>query len=282
MINVPYRFARWQASRARARFVRRMRRGELRFNGPGKPLSIHLVTFSGVRDLPEQMASLLTFFRFAGTPEQTTVVSDGTHQQEEKDILARLHSSVRVVHHEQFTRTASPKVRAYADHHPLGKKLAVLAGIPVDGPTIYSDSDILFFPAAGELAGWLREGDGTPRYLLDCWPSLDERLLRGEAEKAAPLNSGFLVMHRKADWSEAMARLDAMSGEAGFFTEQTVVHLAFRSSGGKHLPQDLHVMQNDDQWGYADTHARRRIVLRHYIGSFRHKMWLQAGRLLKE
>ncbi|MBI3877070.1 MAG: hypothetical protein HY300_14125 [Verrucomicrobia bacterium] len=178
----------------------------------------------------------------------------------------------------EFVKPDLPdSVRRYAEQHPLGKKLAVLVSLPPDGMTIYADSDILFFPGASHLRSVINETPGSPRYLLDCWPSLDERLLRAPAEKEQPANSGFALLRHGIDWSGALARLAEAGGENGFFTEQTVFHLAMRQAGGVPLPPDKYVLANDDQWIYDDHHCGPEVALRHYISSLRHKFWNQAA-----
>lgn len=275
MINVPYRLARIRARLTRAvfsTFIASACKPVTRSTSqPG-----HLFTFSGMRDFPEQVASLRSFLRWAGTPERITIVSDGTHDDRSKSLLRQLHPRLDIRDYSEFLSGAPPRLKSYANQHPLGKKLAVLRGFPVDGPTIYADSDILFFPGAAELGTLLLHVNASPRYLLDCWPSLDESLLKSDEEKARPLNSGFLIFQRQIDWSEAVGRMESTQSSPGFFTEQTAVHLAFRAAGAEPLPAERYIMLNDDQWGYGDSHASRPIVMRHYISSFRHKMWLQV------
>jgi hypothetical protein len=235
------------------------------------------VAFSGQGDLPEQIASLRSFLAYAGQPEEILVVSDGTHPPESLERLQRVHPALRVISHADFRRPGLPTpVIRYAQQHPLGKKLTVFLSLAGDRTTVYSDSDILYFPAAAQLPQLLAGVETQPRYLLDCWPSLDGRLLAGEEEKAQPVNTGFLVLRRQLAWEAALARLEKMSGDPGFFTEQTVTHLAMRASGGVPLPPDRYVIRNEDQWWYGDHFAGQSVILRHYISSLRHKMWLRV------
>lgn len=255
---------------------------------PGRPglrpndrpdIPVTLYAFSGAKDLPEQVASLRSFFRFAGVPQRVVVVGDGSHGPAEVHVLRSLHARIETVPWSDCLRTDLPeRCLRYAADHPLGKKIAVLMSIPPDGPWIFADSDILFFPAARDLARRVEEpGDGV-EFLEDCYPSLDDRLLEGEAEKHPPVNSGFVLVRRPLDWSVAWERFRAMPGEPGYFTEQTLFHLAVRASRGRALPSSRYVIRSDDQWTARDRHVGPEVVLRHYFSSLRYKMWLAIPR----
>jgi len=277
MINVPYRLAVVLARLRRRRYLANLDDILARPLPPSPQLACRLVAFSGEGDLPEQIASLRSFLVHAGQPEEVLVVSDGTHRPESVERLRRVHPAARVVNHAEYVRPGLPApVTRYAQQHPLGKKLSVFLSLTVDKTTVYSDSDILYFPAAAELRQLLADAEPRPRYLLDCWPSLDARLLAGEQEKSQPINTGFLLLRQELAWDAALARLDKMPGEPGFFTEQTVAHLAVRASGGVPLPAERYVIRNEDQWRFRDFFAGRSVVLRHYISSLRHKMWLRV------
>ena len=167
-------------------------------------------------------------------------------------------------------------IKRYAAQHFLGKKLSLLTSLPVEGPTIYSDSDILFFPGASALANLLESPAKNPLYLLDSWPSLDARLLVADSERELPVNGGFFILNQTPDWSDALSRLERMEGDCVFFTEQTLVHLALKASNAKPLPTDKFVLRADDQFVFSDFYAGNGIALRHYISSIRTKMWHQT------
>lgn len=277
MINVPYRLAVMLARLRRRRYLANLDHILARPLRPSARLPCRLVAFSGESDLPEQIASLRSFLVHAGLPEEVLVVSDGTHRPESLERLRRVHPAVRVANHAEYVRAGLPApVMHYARQHPLGKKLAVFLSLTVDKTTVYSDSDVLCFPAAAELRQLVADAEPRPRYLLDCWPSLDARLLAGEEEKSQPINTGFLLLRKELAWDAALARLDKMPGEPGFFTEQTVTHLAVRASGGIPLPPERYVIRNEDQWRFRDFFAGQSVALRHYISSLRHKMWLRV------
>jgi hypothetical protein len=243
---------------------------------PPRTIPVTVYSLSGERDWPEQAASIRSFLRFVGLPERFVVLSDGSHTDKTRMLLQSLSSCVSVSSLAEITRTDLPqRVRQYAAQHFLGKKLSMLLSIPVETPAIYCDSDILFFPGGGVLANLFDSPLTEPLYLLDSWPSLDRRLLRDESEKLRPVNAGFLIMNRQLDWTLALDRFQQLEGEFEFFTEQTLVHLAMKASGGQPLPQTKFVLRAEDQFQYSDRFVTRETVLRHYISSIRTKFWRQ-------
>ncbi len=276
-MKVGYHCARQWALWKRRSYVRRLPQVAGR-PVPGAPeVGATFYSFSGTRDLAEQVACLRSFLRYAATPRRIVVVGDGTHTQEDQSVLKSVHPRLETLPWNRFIRDAlPPKMLAYARAHPLGKKVAVLMSVPPTGPWIFSDSDILYFEAATDLRRRLEQEPGTPQFLEDCYPSLDDQLVVNADETRPPVNSGFVVVHQPLDWTLALERFDRMKGEPGYFTEQTLFHLAVRRSGGRALPTDQYVIQSDDQWLARDRHTGPRVVLRHYFSSIRYKMWLKV------
>jgi hypothetical protein len=276
MINIPYRASCYIARRNRTRFIRSIT--SLPRVEPARTVAGTVYSFSGEVHWPEQVASIRSFLRYVGSPERFVVISDGSYTDESRSRLEALSPCVSVTSYESVIRPDLPmRVREYASQHFMGKKLALLLSLPIDGPTIYTDSDILFFPGAEALVGILECAQRTPRYLLDCLPSFDARLLAAEQEGKLPANAGFLVFPRMLDWGAALDRLEDMEGDCTFFTEQTLIHLAMRSNQGQPLPADQFVLRVEDQFVFSDFWAKPEIVLRHYVTSIRNKFWHQTA-----
>ena len=146
------------------------------------PASIYALSCE--RDLPEQVASIRSFIRHVGIPETFTVVSDGSYTDSSCNLLRRIHPCVQVILLQNFLRTDLPQcVLDYAQLHPMGRKLSALMSIPVNGTTIYTDSDILFFPGGIDLIDLSKSDEKYSLYLPDCSMSLDERIIYDESEK---------------------------------------------------------------------------------------------------
>ena len=273
-MNVTYHSARLEGKIARAFYraalpmiVRHGRR-------IARELPLDVFAYSGENTLPEQVASIRSFLAHAGRPKQFTVVSDGSYTAASMELLEKIDSCVRV----EKTRPILPPelpdaTRSYLTEHPTGKQLALLMSLPTNGPTLYTDSDVLFFPGARELANLSQRASVSAFYLVDYHFSGDERLVLDPAEKQSPTNTGFILLFRKLDWSHALERLRMLSGPPNFFTNQTVTHLCMHANGAVALDPGKFVLQLDDQFIYRDRYASASIAIRHYVNPVRHKFW---------
>lgn len=239
-----------------------------------RDLPLDVFSYSSEHDLPEQVASIRSFLRFAGRPLCFTVVSDGTHSARSIAVLQSISPVVRVTQVQDYAAHNLPaSARDYLANHPTGKQLALIMALPEKGPALYVDSDVLFFPGARELAFIERTDSAPPRYLSDCRLSADERLFQNEVEKENPVNTGVLLLFHRLQWSDAFARFVSLTGPPNFFTNQTLTHLTMHASGALPLDSAKYVLQLDDQFVYPDRHAASEIVLRHYVRPVRHKFW---------
>jgi hypothetical protein len=150
--------------------------------------------------------------------------------------------------------------------------------LPVNSPTLYTDSDVLFFPRACELADLSRSQSVSALYLADYQFSGDERLIRNPSERQNPANTGFIFLFRKLDWSRGLERLQMLTGAPNFFTNQTVTHLSMHANGAVAFDPGKFVLQVDDQFIYRDRYAGSSIAIRHYVNPVRHKFWTVLAR----
>ncbi len=244
-----------------------------------KKVPISVYSLSCERDLPEQVASIRSFIRHIGIPQTFTVISDGSYTESSCNLLRRIHPCVEVIPLTKILRTDLPQcVWDYAQLHPMGKKLAALMSIPVNGATIYTDSDILFFPGGLDLVAVSSSDDKYSRYLPDCSISLDERIIYNDSEKLNPVNGGFILFKQELDWSFAIERLANLQEPPIYFTEQTIVHLTIHHNHGVPLCSQKYVLSVEDQFIYLDKLAKKQISLRHYVSDVRHKFWLNVGK----
>ena len=241
---------------------------------PPRTLDIDVFAYSNEAMLPEQIASVRSFLKYAGRPNNFTIVSDGTHRPDFVWLLQEVDSCIRVTRARDFLPEQSSS-RDYFANHPTGKQLALIMTLPRERPALYLDADVLFFPGAVSLADLLDNHDAPALYLRDCQAAGDERLLRDPAEAADPVNTGVLFFFQKLDWSSAIERLQQLCGAPNFFTNQTMTHLAMHTNGARPLDPAKFVLQLDDQFEFADRYANNSIILRHYVNPVRHKFWGQ-------
>jgi hypothetical protein len=242
---------------------------------PKPPRSFPFEVFSYSSDsmLPEQVVSIRSFLRQVGQPKSFTVVSDGSHSDRSIRLLKSVDRSVSVTTAQPAIPGLHPKLESYLNSHPTGKQLALIMSLPRNGPALYVDADVRFFPAASDLFARGEAKDLSACYLVDCKFAGDPRLLRSANEENEPVNTGFLFLFKKLDWSLSIRRFLELEGEPNFFTNQTMTHLTMHENGGRPFDPAKYVLQLDDQCLFADRYAGPRLALRHYVNPVRHKFW---------
>jgi hypothetical protein len=273
-MNLPYYSARLEGRIARSLYRAALPMIVRQTIRVARELPFNVFAYSGENTLPEQVASIRSFLTCAGRPKQFVIVSDGSYTSASIELLEKIDKTVRV----QTTPSPLPPglpnaIQSYLTTHPTGKQLALLMSLPANGPTLYTDSDVLFFPRASELAELSRTQSISALYLADYQFSGDERLIRDPSEKQNPANTGFVFFFHKLDWSRGLERLQMLSGEPNFFTNQTVMHFCMHANGAVALDPSKFVLQVDDQFIYRDRYAGPSLAIRHYVNPIRHKFW---------
>lgn len=277
MVNIGYHSAKFQGNLNRSLYKSKLaKKVKFAINSTRTvPLSVYALSCE--RDLAEQVASIRSFIQNVGIPKTFTVISDGSYTDLSCDLLCSIHPCVQVIHINKFLRADLPQcVADYAQIHPMGRKLSALMSIPVNGATIYTDSDILFFPGAIDLISLAEIDNKYCYYLPDCSASLDERLIYEESEKVNPVNAGFILFKDELNWDFAIKRLANLVGIPNYFTEQTIVHLTIHHNQGTPLCSQKYILSVADQFIYPDKFASKNIALRHYVSDVRHKFWMHV------
>lgn len=278
-MNVPYHSARLEGKVVRALYRCGLSAIVQQTVRIARELSFEVFAYSGENALPEQVASIRSFLANTGRPKQFTVVSDGSYSGSSIALLERIDDCVRVQTNPPELPSGLPKrTEAYLKAHPTGKQLALLMSLPMEAPTLYTDSDVLFFSQAPELANIAGTESVPAFYLADYQFSGDERLISDPAERQNPANTGFVFLFQKLDWSPGLERLQTLDGPPSFFTNQTVTHFCMRANGARPFDSKKFVLQVDDQFIYRDTHAGASIAMRHYVNPVRHKFWAAVRR----
>ena len=242
-----------------------------------RQVPIKVYALSCERDLPEQVASLRSFLRHVGIPKAFTIMSDGSYTDESIKLLRRVHPCVDVQLLTNFQRDNLPQsVYEYASQQAMGKKLAALMSIPIDEATLYTDSDILFFRGASDLADLAASEDPHTYYLPDCKNSLDKRLIYEDIEQQNPINAGFILFKKALDWDASIQRLTSLKEPPNYFSEQTIVNLTIKRNNGIALDSKKYIMNVDDQFIYSDKFDTKQLAMRHYVSDIRHKFWLNV------
>ena len=183
MPNFAYHWA-----RAEGGLVRRMYRAFLpkivrRKIVPPESVPFEVFAYSGHDNLPEQVASIRSFLRYAGRPTRFTVVSDGTYTDQDIELLREIDPSVAVEELPPIPPDLPSALASYLENHPTGKQLGLIMSLPRNGPALYVDSDVYFFQKANDLVTLTRASAVPAFYLLDCQFSGDARLIRSPNER---------------------------------------------------------------------------------------------------
>ncbi|MCG6134512.1 MAG: hypothetical protein MET45_07580 [Nostoc sp. LLA-1] len=278
MVNIGYHSAKFHGKFNRSLYKSKLTKTAKIAIKSTHQVPLNVYALSCERDLAEQVASIRSFIRHVGIPNTFTVISDGSYTDLSCELLCSLHPCIQVVHINKFIRTDLPQcVTDYAQIHPMGRKLSALMSIPVNGATIYTDSDILFFPGGIDLVSLAKLDSKYCHYLPDCSNSLDERIIYEDTEKVNPVNAGFILFKDELNWDFAIRRLANITGVPNYFTEQTIVHLTIHHNQGIPLCPQKYVLNVADQFIYPDKFARKEIALRHYVSDVRHKFWMNAS-----
>jgi hypothetical protein len=278
MVNIPYHCARVQSAVIRSLYKSLLSQVSQTQIMQKRKLSVDVYSLSCERDLPEQFASIRSFIRNVGIPDRFTVISDGSYSEGSCKLLCQIHPCVEVLPIEKLIGNNLPKcVYEYALQQAMGKKLAVLLSLPILKTTIYTDSDILFFPGGKDLVNIVNSNDLSSRYLPDCATKMDDRVIYDEAEKLDPVNGGFIIFKEKPNWELALERLSKLTELNNYFTEQTLVHLTMHHNKAKPLCIEKYILNVTDQFIYQDKFANEKIALRHYVSDIRYKFWFHVG-----
>src|SRR5438105_15265234 len=183
MWNFGYHLARVRGSVAREAYRVLLPKIVRRKIDSTRPFAIDVFAYSNEALLPEQIASVRSFLKYAGRPNNFTIVSDGTHRPHFVWLLQEVDSCIRVTRARDFLPEQSSS-RDYFANHPTGKQLALIMTLPRERPALYLDADVLFFPGAVALADLLHNYDAAALYLRVLQEAVHGRLLRDWAETA--------------------------------------------------------------------------------------------------
>ena len=282
MVNLAFHFARLEGEIARRLYLASLPMIVRRPVRPRCDLPLNVFSYSGEQSLPEQVASIRSFLQYAGRPQSFTVISDGTYSARSVELLKRIHPVVDVRDSLPPSQSKFPeKIHSYLVSQATGKQLALIMSLPSDGPALYTDSDVLFFPCARDLSLLIEARSVPALYLSDCQFSGDERLLRYPAEKTDPVNTGFLLFFQKLDWSLGLERFLNLNEAPNFFTNQTIAHLCMHANGAVPFDSQKYVLRLDDQFVYRDRYANKSLAMRHYVNPVRHKFWANFARIIQ-
>ena len=247
-----------------------------------RPFGAEVASFSSSRDFIDQVLSILSFLKYVGTPLKWTLYSDGSHTEQEIRLISGAFDFLAVktidLENPQDEKESLTPYRHslldYAKTQPLGNKLFFYLNHPISAPTIFLDSDILFYPKASILHKLIKEKVSGFFLPDDAWGCLDSRYKTLNGEQLYQVNSGFFLLNDEIpELKRGLDFLKSLDSEYEYFSEQTVFHILFRENRFVPLDPRLFVLNSADQFDFSYMYSKGSIALRHFTGPVRHKMW---------
>lgn len=249
-------------------------------------IHLHVASFSSNRDFYDQVLSILSFLKYVGTPQSWTLYSDGSHTAFQTELITNCFPFLELKrvdwqNKENSEIEVKERLKPYKEYlidyvrkQPLGKKLFYYLNHEITSPTLFLDSDILFYKKSSAFNLLLSEN--VPGWFLPDfeWGCLDSRYRSSFNGQAYQINSGFFLLLKEIpDVKPGMEFLKSLNGDYEYFSEQTTFHILFRSNDFMPLDPRIFVLNSGDQFDFSYLYPREKLAARHYTGPVRHKMW---------
>lgn len=230
-----------------------------------KKIDIDVISMSGKMFFADQLLSLFSFYYNIGIPNSWTIYSDGTYTNEELDIFSKIPclviKSIRIDKYEEEIK-----------QFPTLKKMFLLQNVIPRRPTIFTDSDVLYFASFTEqIAPFLFSNC----YIVDEGKGYFDAFIPNNISVEMPLNLGMLLLNEKPNWQIAWDYIEEriLNKQIHYWTDQTATHIMALKEGFKALPKTDFVVGGEDAFTIKDIVDYNKISLRHFVGPIRHKMW---------
>lgn len=276
----------------RAKFLKQVDRNSSTILNQAKqmnPIAMEVASFSSCNDFPEQLLSVLSFVRYVGIPIKWTLYSDGSHSQEQIEQLENSFDFLKVIKGINWNETQTLKglckeelepydeyLIDYAKKFPLGKKLFYYLNHSIVNPTLFIDSDILFYKHANILELVLTEKpQANGWYMPDVgWGCLDSRYKEKYSEQVYQVNSGFIFANVPFQGiKDSLEFFKTYNFTYEYFSEQTIYHYLLKNNVYMPLTPKTFILDSGDQFDFSYLYKPEQMAVRHYTGPVRHKMW---------
>lgn len=239
---------------------------------PSETVPLNVVSFSGTRDLPEQILSILSFLNSVGQPIRWTLYSDGTIEPDTRRQIENINSALEVRDWNQDT-LLDPLLIGYSQKHAMGKRMAAYSQHPMDGPTLFVDSDVIFYARAKHLMDTALKS-ARSWFLPDIPPgAFDTRYVESAQMCMYHVNGGFLLLQPAFCWTAVLDYLRSLNGHYEYFSDQTALHVALLQQSALPLDPRRFVLSANDQFALRSSFDPHEMAARHYVAIVRHKLW---------
>lgn len=286
--SITFRLSLAYRQRVGERYRRRVLNGRS-WTAPTKPSAdFTLLSLVGAKQLELLQTSLWSIGQAWTALPNLRVVSDGSIDPSQISTALRWWPQpVEALRWETIaqahTDRGRPLLQTLANDNLLARKLCAILYSAELGPTLFCDSDLLWFRGSPP-----RPADAVALKLAeDFMPSFDADLFTAagcEPFRHRPyLNSG--VVFAAGDVFSAAHLGDVLPWAAEhpkYFTEQTLLAYACKKLGGDHWTrQQIHLTVDDAVVPFGDRDYLHTALARHYVGDVRHWFWRDVWHLLR-
>lgn len=254
-----------------------------------KIIEMEIASFSSFNDFQEQLLSILSFLRYVAVPLKWTLYSDGSHTRQQIEQLEKSFGFIKIVNRINWSEIQSLKgickeelapYEEYLIHYcktsPLGRKMFYYLNHTIAKPTLFIDSDILFYEHANILELVLSEKPAAKGwYMPDTnWGCLDSRYKAVNNEQIYQVNSGFIFANVAFEnMKESLDFFKTFDFTYEYFSEQTIYHHLLKNNYYMPLTPKKFILDSGDQFDFSYLFHPKQMAVRHYTGPVRHKMW---------
>jgi hypothetical protein len=255
---------------------------------PKKAIAMEVVSFSSSNDFEEQLLSILSFVRYVGIPIKWTIYSDGSHTVAQKKQIAHDFEYVEIKSIEWETigtieelcceelKPYHTYILDYALNHAFGKRLFYYLNHPISSPTLFIDSDILFYEKANKFEIMISEVPQESGWFMPDvgWGCLDSRYIAAHAEQSFQVNAGLMFVLKTFDkYKKALEFYKVLESKYEYFSEQTIINVLLKDNKFMPLSPKTFILDAGDQFDFSYLYTPTEMAVRHYTGPVRHKMW---------
>ncbi len=270
----------------RRRLHNRLREQVLRLPAPTAPdkpdAGFEMLSFAGIEQLELMRQSFWSIGASWPVLPALRIVSDGSIDPAElKSAMAWWPRPVTAERWEAVAQRHAdrgrPELAALAEKNKLGRKLAAVLDAGLITPTLFGDTDLLWFRGPPPLPS-----PGSAPVLKmagDIRPSFDPAIFHhaGADAFAQPpfLNSGACFISGDVYTAAGLGPIAQWASQHDqYFTEQTLLIYACKQLGGDAWPIDQIYLNTDDAVrSRAERQYLQTAFARHYVGDVRHWFW---------
>lgn len=231
-------------------------------------INIELMSFSGFGGFWDQIFSMMSWVKNVGVPKRWIIYSDKCHSEEQKSIFSKFPF---VTYSDWDVNYENDLGSDTSNFSWQIKKFISFSKHFYQGTTIFSDSDILFYPSFKNYLPIIKQGNW---FLPE--PSEAHVIKSANEEKKAMynFNAGFFILEKQLDFSPAISYLYSEAAWDDYFSDQEALNIIIHNLDHVDIldPRVFYLTVNDH---FKISHASNyeNIAMRHFVGPVRQKMW---------